>query len=219
MTTSIEKAEPQLQIAILSSVSKRNILNFRKNDVIFAQGDLADALFCIRAGRVKLAVVSPSGKEAILSVFAASDLVGLGCLSFEKRRLGTATALESSELIRVDRDLWFKRLREQPELCELFLAHLSNRNVELQKDLCAQILDQSERRLARVLLKLAHLGVERQESVVLPKISHDTLASMVGTTRSRITTFMNRFRRRGLIDYDDGVMVHPSRLSAAFQDE
>ena len=219
MPLSPERTEPQLQSAISKFVSRRNVLNFRKNEVIFSQGDLADALFYIQAGRVKLAVVSPSGKEATLSMFAACELVGLGCLSIEKRRLGTATALEPSELIRIDRDSWFKILREQPELFEVFLAHLSNRNIELQKDLCAQIFDQSERRLARVLLKLTQIGVEQREPVVLPRISHDTLATMVGTTRSRITYFMNRFRKRGLIDYKSGVMVHPSRLSAALQDD
>lgn len=219
MPLSLERTEPKLGNAISKRVSRRSLLTFRKGEVIFSQGDPADALFYIQAGRVKLAVVSSSGKEATLSLFASNDLVGLGCLSFEKRRLGTATAVEPSELIRIDRDSWFKILREEPELLEVALAHLSSRNIELQRDLCAQILDHSERRLARVLLKLTQIGVEQREAVVLPKISHDTLASMVGTTRSRITYFMNRFRRRGLIDYKRGVMVHPSRLSAALQDE
>jgi CRP/FNR family transcriptional regulator, cyclic AMP receptor protein len=219
MQQSLKTAETHLQSAISKVISRRNVLNFRKNEVIFSQGDTADALFHIKAGRVKLAVVSPSGKEATLSMLGANELIGLGCLSFEKRRLGTATALESSDLIRIDRDSWFKLLREQPELFEVALAHLSNRNIQLQKDLCAQILDHSERRLARVLLKLTQIGVEQREPVILPKISHDTLASMVGTTRSRITYFMNRFRQRGLIDYKGSVMVHPSRLDAALQDE
>jgi CRP-like cAMP-binding protein len=152
-------------------------------------------------------------------MFAAKELVGLGCLSLEKQRLGSATALEQSELIRIDRTSWINLLREQPELFEVVLSHLSNRNIELQKDLCAQILDHSERRLARVLLKLTHIGIGQREAVILPRISHDTLASMVGTTRSRITYFMNCFRKRGLIDYKGGVMVHPSRLNAALQDE
>ena len=219
MPLSPERTEPQLQNAISKFVSRRNVLNFRKNEMIFSQGDFVDALFYIQAGRVKLAVVIPSGKEATLSMYAANELVGLGCLSFERRRLGTATALEPSELIRIDRDSWFKILREHPELFEVFLTHLSNRNIELQKDLCAQILDHSEKRLARVLLKLTQIGVEQRGSVVLPRISHDTLASMVGITRSRITYFMNCFRKRGLIDYKGGVMVHPSRLSAALQDD
>jgi len=219
MQQSFEKAEAHLQSAISKVVSRRNVLNFRKNEVIFSQGDAADALFHIQKGRVKLTVVSSSGKEATLSMFGANELVGLGCLSFQKRRLGTATALESSELIRIDRDSWFKLLREQPDLFEIALAHLSNRNIELQKDLCAQILDPSERRLARILLKLTQMGVEKRAPVFLPRISHDTLASMVGTTRSRVTYFMNCFRKRGLIEYKGGVMVHPSRLNAALQDE
>ena len=219
MQQGFQTAEAHFQCAISRFISRRNVLNFRKGEAIFSQGDAANALFYIQAGRVKLAVVSPSGKEAILSMFGANDLVGLGCLSFEKRRLGTATALESSELVRIEKDSWLKLLREQPELFEVALTHLSNRNIELQKDLCAQILDHSERRLARLLLKLTQIGVEQRAPVVLPRISHDTLASMVGTTRSRVTYFMNCFRKRGLIDYKGGVMVHPSRLNAALQDE
>jgi CRP-like cAMP-binding protein len=219
MSLGLHRTELQLQDAIPKLVSRRNVLNFRKNEVIFSQGDPADAVFYLQTGRVKIAVVSPSGKEATLSMFAAKELVGLGCLSVEKRRLGTATALEPSELIRIDRTSWINLLREQPELFEVVLSHLSNRNIELQKDLCAQILDHSERRLARVLLKLTHIGIGQREAVILPRISHDTLASMVGTTRSRITYFMNCFRKRGLIDYKGGVMVHPSRLNAALQDE
>ena len=219
MSLGLHRTELQLQDAIPKLVSRRNVLNFRKNEVIFSQGDPADAVFYLQTGRVKIAVVSPSGKEATLSMFAAKELVGLGCLSLEKQRLGTATALEQSELIRIDRTSWINLLREQPELFEVVLSHLSNRNIELQKDLCAQILDHSERRLARVLLKLTQIGIGQREAVILPKISHDTLASMVGTTRSRITYFMNCFRKRGLIDYKGGVMVHPSRLNAALQDE
>jgi CRP/FNR family transcriptional regulator, cyclic AMP receptor protein len=219
MSLGFERTQLRLQDTIPKLVSRRNVLNFRKNEVIFSQGDPADAVFYLQTGRVKVAVVSPSGREATLSMFAAKELVGLGCLSLEKQRLGTATALEQSELIRIDRTSWINLLREQPELFEVVLAHLSNRNIELQKDLCAQILDQSERRLARVLLKLTQIGIEQREAVVLPRISHDTLASMVGTTRSRITYFMNCFRKRGLIDYKGGVMVHPSRLNAALQDE
>jgi CRP/FNR family cyclic AMP-dependent transcriptional regulator len=219
MSLGLHRTELQLQDAIPKLVSRRNVLNFRKNEVIFSQGDPADAVFYLQTGRVKIAVVSPSGKEATLSMFGAKELVGLGCLSVEKRRLGTATALEQSELIRIDRTSWINLLREQPELFEVVLSHLSNRNIELQKDLCAQILDHSERRLARVLLKLTQIGIGQREAVILPRISHDTLASMVGTTRSRITYFMNCFRKRGLIDYKGGVMVHPSRLNAALQDE
>jgi CRP-like cAMP-binding protein len=218
MSLSLQRTEPQLQEAISKFASKKNILSFRRNEIIYSQGDPADALFYIQAGRVKFAVVSESGKEATLSVFSETDFIGLGCLSFQDRRFGTATALEPSQLIRIDRDSWFKLLREQPDLFEVTLAHLSSRNIELQEDLCAQILDPSERRLARILLKLAQIGVEESEEIALPRISHDTLASMVGTTRSRITYFMNSFRKRGLIDYKGGVVVHPSRLTASLQD-
>ena len=169
MLLSPERTEPQLQNAISKFVSRRNLLNFRKNEMIFSQGDFVDALFYIQAGRVKLAVVIPSGKEATLSMYAANELVGLGCLSFERRRLGTASALEPSELIRIDRDSWFKILREHPELFEVFLTHLSNRNIELQKDLCAQILDHSEKRLARVLLKLTRMELSSASPSFFPE--------------------------------------------------
>ena len=136
MVRSFERAEAQLQSAISKIVSRRNVLNCRKNEVIFSQGDLAESLFYIQAGRVKLSVVSPSGKEATLSVFTKNDLIGrgiLGVLEFSKRRLGTAMVLEPSELIRIDRDSSFKVLREQPELLEVVLAHLSNRNNRTSK--------------------------------------------------------------------------------------
>src|SRR5262245_40006813 len=151
MSLSLQKSESLLRDAILKFISTRNVLNFRRNDVIYSQGDLADALFYIQSGRVKLAVVSQSGKEATLSVFAETDLLGLGCLSFHERRLGTATATESSQLIRIERESWFNLLREQPELFEAALPHLSSRTIELQKALCAQILQPSETRLARIL--------------------------------------------------------------------
>jgi CRP-like cAMP-binding protein len=152
-------------------------------------------------------------------MFGANQLIGLGCLSFEKRRLGTATALEPSELIRIDRDRWFKLLREQPELFEVALAHLSNRNVELQKDLCAQILDHSERRLARVLLKLTQIGVEQHE----PVVSSKNLSRYTGLNGRDDPLpnhlFHELLQKTRLIDYKGSVMVHPSRLNAALQDE
>jgi CRP/FNR family cyclic AMP-dependent transcriptional regulator len=207
-----------LQHALADLGPKRRMLSFSKHEVIFSQGDPADALFQIQDGRVKLSVVSASGKEATLSVLGANDLFGFACFSDHRQRLGTATTLEPTVAFRIERYDLIKTVREQPDLFEVVLAHLSNRNVELQKDLCAQIFDQSERRLARVLLKLTHFGDERGKPVAIPKVSHDTLASMVGTTRSRVTFFMNEFRRRGFIDTENGVMVHPSRLMAALQD-
>jgi len=216
MRQGFETAETHLRSAISKVISRRHVLNFGKNKIF--QGNAADALFHTQTGRVKLSVRSPSGKEATLSMCGANELSGLGCLGSEKRRLGTASAVELSELIRIDRDSWFKLLRDQPGLFEVALAHLSNRNVDLKK-VCAQILDHSERRLARVLPKLTRIGVEQREPVVLPKISHETLASIVGTPRSRITYFMNCFRKRGLIDYKGRAMVRPSRLNVALQDE
>lgn len=211
--------EMPLQYVLENLSLRRRLLKFRKYEVIFSQGDAADALFQIKDGRVKLSVVSSAGKEATLLILGSGEFFGFGCLSHQRHRLGTATTLASSTVFRFEKSELIKALHEQPRLFELVLAHVSSRNVELQKDLCAQIFDLSERRLARILLKLTPRKKNGPEPVAMPRISHDTLASMVGTTRSRITYFMNQFRRQGLIDYENGVRVHPSRLIEALQED
>lgn len=201
-------------------LGKRTV-NFSKNETVFSQGDPADAVFYVQEGRVKLTVVSFGGKEATLSVLGVGDFFGVCCLGNQYERSNTASTLEPSTLIRIEKDAMLRSLRDQPELLEVFMGYLLKRTVNLQKDLCTQILDPSEKRLARVLLRLTQLTTEEdhEECVRMPKMSHDTLATMVGTTRSRVTYFMNKFRNQGFIDYDKGIMVRPTQLSAMLQED
>jgi CRP/FNR family transcriptional regulator, cyclic AMP receptor protein len=200
-------------------VGKRT-LSFPKNETVFSQGDSADAVFYIQEGRVKLTVVSFGGKEATLSVLGAGDFFGVCCLGDQRERSNTASTLEPCTLVRIEKDAMLRSLREQPELLEAVMAYLLKRTVNLQKDLCTQILDPSEKRLARTLLRLTQLTEESDEECVrMPKLSHDTLATMVGTTRSRVTYFMNKFKNQGFIDYDKGITVRPTQLSAMLQED
>lgn len=198
----------------------KRVLSLDKNEAIFCQGDPADAVFYIHEGKVKLTVVSLSGKEATLSVLGPGDFLGVCCLGDQLERANTASTLEPSVVTRVERDSMLRSVREQPRLLDTFLAHLLKRTLNLQEDLCTQILDPSEKRLAKVLLRLTE-GAEEEhaECVRMPKLSHDTLATMVGTTRSRVTFFMNKFRNQGFIDYDKGIMVRPMQLSTMLQEE
>ena len=213
-----EASDPIEQALNSLSFGKR-VLSLRKNQVVFSQGEPADALYYIQRGKVKLVVVSFAGKEATLSVMGKGEFFGLGSLQQRSLRLATATTLEPSVIVRIERDIMQRELRSHPRLSEVLMTQLLSRTLTLQKDLCTHIFDPSEKRLARVLLKLSRLGDESQQQVAMPKISHDTLATMVGTTRSRITYFMNKFKKLGLIDYGKEMMIHPSRLSAAIQQD
>ena len=213
-----EDLDPVEQTLNSLSFGKR-VLNPSKNQVIFSQGEPADALYYIQRGKVKLVVVSFSGKEATLSVMGRREFFGLGCLQQRSQRLATATTLEPSVLIRIERDVMQRELRNHPRLSEVLMTQLLARTLTLQKDLCTHIFDPSEKRLARVLLKLSQLGEDNEDRVAIPKISHDTLATMVGTTRSRITYFMNKFKKLGFIDYGKGMMIHPTRLTNAIQQD
>jgi len=197
----------------------KRVLNLRQNQDVFRQGERADALYYIQQGKVKLVVVSFAGKEATLSVMGRREFFGLGSLQLRSQRLATATTLEPSVIVRIDRDVMLRELRNHPQLNEMLMTQLLSRTLTLQKDLCTHIFDASEKRLARVLLKLSRLGEESQEQVSIPKISHDTLATMVGTTRSRITYFMNKFKKSGFINYGKELMIHPARLTTAIQQD
>jgi len=197
----------------------KRVLNLRQNQDVFRQGERADALYYIQQGKVKLVVVSFAGKEATLSVMGRREFFGLGSLQLRSQRLATATTLEPSVIVRIDRDVMLRELRNHPQLNEMLMTQLLSRTLTLQKDLCTHIFDPSEKRLARVLLKLSRLGEESQEQVSMPKISHDTLATMVGTTRSRITYFMNKFKKSGFINYGKELMIHPDRLTTAIQQD
>jgi CRP-like cAMP-binding protein len=195
----------------------RRTINYSRGQIIFSQDDPADAVFFVQEGQVKLVVVSLTGKEATLSVMGPQEFFGVGCLGNQNRRLSSAVTMDSSVLIRFERDIMIRALREHPRLLDAFLSHLLDRTIGLQRDLCTQMFDSSEKRLIRVLLKLTRLGEEYHERIKLPKLSHDFLATMVGTTRSRITYFMNKFRRLGLIDYGKGIVIDASVLSNALE--
>lgn len=219
LTSINEENKTRLEDLLAGITTGKRTLNYNRNQIIFSQGDPADAVFLILQGQVKLTVVSFAGKEATLSVLGPQEFFGVGALGQQRQRLGTASALESSVLIRVEKNVMLLALRNQPELFNFFLASVLNRTVTLQKDLCTQILDPSEKILMHVLLKLSQSGEERQGRIKLPQLSHEILATMVGTTRSRVTFFINKFRKLGLIDAGKGLFVHPSRLNAALQED
>ena len=189
-------------------------LSFRKGERIFSQGDPADAIYFVQTGRIKITVVSTAGKEAVLAMPGPHDFFGEGALINQSLRVSTAETLESSTLFRIDKRAMIRSLHEQSELSEKFMASLLTRNIDLEEDLCDQLFNHSEKRLARVLLKLARL---REHDLVLdasiPVLSHQTLAEMVGTTRSRVTHFMNKFRTMGLIDYNGGLTIRTELLT------
>jgi len=189
-------------------------LRFRKGQKIFSQGDSADSVYFIQTGRVKISVVSASGKEAVLAMPGPHDFFGEGSLVNQSLRISTAETLEASTVFRIEKRAMIRSLHEQSELSEKFMALLLTRNIDLEEDLCDQLFNHSEKRLARVLLKLARL---RKHDVALdanvPVLSHETLAEMVGTTRSRITHFMNKFRTMGLIEYNGELTIRTELLT------
>jgi len=194
-------------------VGKRE-LNFRKGEKIFAQGDRADSIYFIQSGRIKITVVSTGGKEAVLAMAGPHDFFGEGALVNQSLRVSTATTLEPSTIFRIEKGTMIRSLHEQPELSEKFTALLLTRNINLEEDLCDQLFNHSEKRLARVLLKLARLREnDLAQDASIPVLSHETLAEMVGTTRSRITHFMNKFRTMGLIDYNGELTVRTELLT------
>ena len=195
------------------TVGKRE-LNFRKGEKIFAQGDRADSIYFIQSGRIKITVVSTGGKEAVLAMAGPHDFFGEGALVNQSLRVSTATTLEPSTIFRIEKGTMIRSLHEQPELSEKFTALLLTRNINLEEDLCDQLFNHSEKRLARVLLKLARLREnDLAQDASIPMLSHETLAEMVGTTRSRITHFMNKFRTMGLIDYNGELTVRTELLT------
>jgi CRP-like cAMP-binding protein len=186
---------------------------------IFRQGGPADSLFYLRSGKVKLAVTSNEGKEAIVAMLDSGEFFGEGCLAGQALRMASATAITDCSLDRIDKSLMARMLHEKHDLSELFVTHLLSRNIRYEEDLVDQLFNSSEKRLARILLLLAHFGKESRSETILPKISQENLAQMVGTTRSRVSHFMNKFRTLGFIDYDvDNLTVHSGLLSVVLHD-
>ncbi|HEV8620259.1 MAG TPA: Crp/Fnr family transcriptional regulator [Nitrospiraceae bacterium] len=198
--------------------SGKTTLQSRKKHLIFSQGDAADAVFYIQEGKVKLTVVSPQGKEAVVAILEPGDFLGEPCLAGQPVRLATATTLEDSTLVRIDKTAMIRVLHDQPAFSELFMSHLLARNVRIQEDLVDQLFNSAEKRLARILLLLAHFGKEGKPEPVIAKVSQDMLAEMIGTTRSRVSFFMNKFRKLGFIDYNGGMHVHSSLLTVVLHD-
>jgi CRP/FNR family transcriptional regulator, cyclic AMP receptor protein len=191
---------------------------YRQKQVIFAQGDPADAVFFLQSGKVKLTVLSARGKEAVIGVLETGSFFGEGCLAGQPVRMSTASAIEASSIIRVGKTAMIRLLHREPEFAELFTAHLLSRNARIEEDLVDQLFNSSEKRLARILLLLAHFGKEPRPETVIPKVSQETLAAMVGTTRARVSYFMNRFRKMGFIHYNGGLQVHSALLSVVLRD-
>jgi len=199
----------------------RKIEAFPKKQTIFAQGDSSDAVFYIKEGKVKLTVVSQRGKEATIGILNEGAFFGEGCLTGQVLRLSSATAMTDCTVMKIGKKSMMEVLHREHEFSDLFVAYLLSRNIRYEEDLVDQLFNSSEKRLARVLLLLAHFDEGGDPDVAIPEISHETLAEMVGTTRSRITTFMNKFRALGFVQYDvhgTGLRVHRSLLKVVLED-
>jgi CRP/FNR family cyclic AMP-dependent transcriptional regulator len=186
--------------------------------VIFTQGDPAAAIFYIHKGKVKLTIVSRAGKEAVIAILGAGDFFGEGCLAGRPLRMSTATAMSDCSIVRLDKLATMGVLRDEPAFSEMFLAYVLSRNMRIEEDLVDQLFNSSEKRLARVLLLLANFGKEGKPEPVIAKISQETLAEMIGTTRSRVSFFMNKFRQMGFIEYNGELHVHSSLLNIVLHD-
>ena len=197
----------------------RQTVAFPKRETIFAQGDAADAVFYIQEGKVQLSVVSKAGKEATLGILNDGQFFGEGSLAGQALRMGSATAMTDCELLRIDKKAMMLALHREHTFSDLFVAYMLARNIRYEEDLVDQLFNSSEKRLARLLLLLAHFGKEGAPETVIPKISQETLAEMIGTTRSRVSFFMNRFRELGFLDYGEtGLKVHSSLLNIVLHD-
>jgi CRP-like cAMP-binding protein len=206
-------------LKFLAEVGKgKTTLTCPKKRILFSQGDAADAVFYIQTGKVKLTVISSEGKEAIIAILEPGAFFGEGCLAGQLVCMATAAAMEKSTLVRIDKQAMIRVLHDEPSFSELFLAYLLSRNIRIQEDLVDQLFNSSEKRLARVLLLLAHFGKDGKSVPITLKISQDVLAEMIGTTRSRINFFMNKFRKLGFVDYNGGVHVHSSLLNIVLHD-
>ena len=191
----------------------RRILRFARGSVVFAQGTQANSVFYIQDGGVKLSVLSSAGKEAVVGMLGPGDFFGEGCLAGQPVRMGTATAVVPTTVLRIQKPEMARTLNKQTAFAERFIAHMLQRNIRIEEDLVDQLFNSSEKRLARTLLLLARYGKEAKSQRVLPKLSQETLAEMVGTTRSRVNFFMNKFRKLGFIEYNGGLKIHTSLLS------
>jgi CRP/FNR family cyclic AMP-dependent transcriptional regulator len=199
--------------------SGRTISKYRMNQIVFSQGDAADSVYFIEQGKVKVTVVSEQGKEAVVAVLGPGQFCGEGCLAGQPRRMATATAITDGEIMRLKKTAVIRVLHDEPAFSEVFVSHLLARNIRVEEDLVDQLFNSSEKRLARALLLLANFGKEGRPEPIIAKISQETLADMIGTTRSRVSFFMNKFRELGFIEYNGDLVVHSSLMNIVLHDQ
>jgi CRP-like cAMP-binding protein len=215
------KTQPVDWAAFLAGITRgKTVLEYGANRPIFVQGDPADSIFYLHRGKVKLAVTSQQGKEAIVTVLDSDEFFGEGCLAGQTLRIATAITVTDCTLHRIEKPLMVRMLHERQDISELFMTHLLTRNIRFEEDLVDQLFNSSEKRLARILLLLAHFGKESRAESILPSINQENLAQMVGTTRSRVSHFMNKFRKLGFVDYtgSGALTVHSGLLSVILHD-
>ena len=217
----ISKGKPPFDPKVfLSKVNGgRAVSEYRKDETVFRQGDPADSVFFIQSGKVKKTVVSEQGKEAVVALLGTGDFFGEGCLAGEARRLATVATLTNCVIAQISKADITRVIHEEPAFAELFISHLLARNSRVEEDLVDQLFNSSEKRLARTLLLLANFGKEGRPEPIIAKVSQETLAEMIGTTRSRVSFFMNKFRKLGLIDYNGSIEVHSSLLNVVLHDQ
>jgi CRP/FNR family cyclic AMP-dependent transcriptional regulator len=213
-----KKGEFNAQAFLDSAGVERKIKEFQRAEVVYSQGDAAKSVLYLREGCVKLSVVNEVGKEAVVAILGPGDFFGEGCLAGQSVRMGTATAVTPSTVLVIEKSEMFKVLHEQHDLSDRFISFMLARNIRIEEDLVDQLFNSSEKRLARTLLLLARYGKEDQPHGVLPKVSQEMLAEMIGTTRSRVNFFMNKFRKLGFIKYNGGIEISTSLLSVVLHD-
>jgi CRP-like cAMP-binding protein len=209
--------DPKVFLATING--GRSISKYRQGETVFSQGSPADAVFYIQKGKVKVTVLSEQGKEAVVAVLGPDEFCGEGCLTGQPLRLATATAMTECEVMRLEKATMFQVLHEEPTFSEMFVSHLLARNLRVEADLVDQLFNSSEKRLARALLLLANFGKDGRPEPIIAKISQETLAEMIGTTRSRVSYFMNKFRKLGLINYNGQIEIHSSLLNVVLHEE
>jgi CRP/FNR family cyclic AMP-dependent transcriptional regulator len=214
------KAKPDFNPKLfLAKVGEgRTIAAYSTDQMVFAQSDPADAVFYIQKGKIKLTVVSDNGKEAVIAILGPGDFLGEGCLTTQPSRMATATAISDSSIVRIEKAAMIRVLHDERAFSEMFLAYVLSRNMRIEEDLVDQLFNSSEKRLARVLLLLANFGKEGKPEPLIAQISQGTLAEMIGTTRSRVSFFMNKFRKMGFIEYNGGLHVNSSLLNVVLRD-
>jgi CRP/FNR family transcriptional regulator, cyclic AMP receptor protein len=197
----------------------RSIRTYRKNEIVFSQGDPANEVFYIQKGKVKVTVISEHGKEAVVAILEGDEFFGEGCLAGQTQRISTVSALSESVIVQLEKGAIVRVIHEEPAFSEMFIAHILGRTIRVEADLVDQLFNSSEKRLARLLLLLANFGKDGKPEPIIARISQETLAEMIGTTRSRVSFFMNKFRKLGFIHYNGGIEVHRSLLNAVLHDQ